>query len=405
MRGKEKLTMAEYHCDYLIIGAGLAGASAIEGIRELENSRSIVVIGAEEHLPYDRPPLSKKLWFGKKQVKDIFLHDPAFYERNGVELRLGRRAVSVDVKSKTVTDSLGDSHQFEKLLLATGGLPQVLPIPGGDLQGIFYYRTLNDYQRMRAEAEEGKSAVIIGGGFIGSEMAAALTLNRLLVTMIYPAACLCDRVFPEDLGLAIERVYENRGIRIMKGRRPARIGRKGSRFVIETGKGERVESDMVIAGIGIKPALELAQQAGLDTSDGILVNEYLQTSNTDIYAAGDNARFPYQVLGKQARVEHWDNALNQGKQAGRNMAGAHQAYTYMPYFFSDLFEFGYEAVGEVDSRMEISADWQKPHETGTIYYLRDGKIRGMMMCNVWDKVEAARELIRQSAPAPALIGH
>ena len=241
--------------------------------------------------------------------------------------------------------------------------------------------------------------MIIGGGFIGSEMAAALCINKLNVTMIYPSAHLCDRVFPEDLGLAMERLYQSRGIRILKGQKPASFERKGSRFVVRTSGGEQIESDLVIVGVGIKPAVELAERAGLATGDGIIVNEYLQTSHPDIYAAGDNARFPYRALGQQVRVEHWDNALNQGKHAGRNMAGAHETFTYMPYFFSDLFEFGYEAVGEVNSRMEIVADWQKPFDTGVIYYLRNGKIRGAMMCNVWDKVEAARALIRRGAGA------
>ncbi len=389
--------MTDHFCDHLIVGAGLAGASAIEGIRERDSKRSITIIGAEEHLPYDRPPLSKKLWFGKKEVKDIFLHDRAFYDRNGVTLFAGRRAVALDVKNKTVNDSKGESHRFEKLLLATGGAPQVLPIPGGDLSEICYYRVLDDYHRMRGEAAQGKSAVIIGGGFIGSEMAAALCINKLNVTMIYPSAHLCDRVFPKDLGLAMERLYQSRGIRILKGQKPASFERKGTRFVVQTSGGEKVEADLVIVGIGIQPAVELAERAGLATGDGIIVNEYLQTIHPDIYAAGDNARFPYQALGQQARVEHWDNALNQGKHAGRNMAGAHETFTYMPYFFSDLFEFGYEAVGEVNSRMETLADWQKPFDTGVIYYLRNSKIRGIMMCNVWKKVEAARTLIRRGA--------
>ena len=388
--------MAEHACHYLIVGGGLAGASAVEGIRERDPKRSIAIIGAEEHLPYDRPPLSKKLWFGKKQVKDIFLHDRAFYDQNGVTLFTGRRAVALDAKSKTVADSHGDSHRFEKLLLATGAAPQVLPIPGGDLDGICYYRTLDDYQRMRREAAEGKSAVVVGGGFIGSEMAAALCVNKVKVTMIYPSAHLCGRVFPESLGLAMERLFQSRGIRILKGQKPASFARKGPRFVVQTGSGERIEADLVIVGVGVKPVIALAERAGLATGDGIVVNEYLQTSHPDICAAGDIARFPYQAMGYQARMEHWDNALNQGKHAGRNMAGAHESFTYMPYFFSDLFEFGYEAVGLVDSTLQVFADWQKENEKGVLYYLKDGKVRGAMMCNVWDKVPAARDLIRKA---------
>ena len=151
----------------------------------------------------------------------------------------------------------------------------------------------------------------------------------------------------------------------------------------------------MIVGVGVIPEMELAKSGGLEVGNGIVVNEYLETSSPDIYAAGDNAFFPYRALGQPMRIEHWDNALNQGKWAGRNMAGAHEPFTYQPYFFSDLFEFGYEATGEVDSRLETFADWQKENDTGVIYYLRDGKVRGVMMCNVWDKVETARELIRK----------
>jgi len=195
----------------------------------------------------------------------------------------------------------------------------------------------------------------------------------------------------------MERLFQSRDIRILKGNKPASFARKGSQFVVQTDDGGSIQADLVIVGVGVKASVTLAEQAGLATGDGIIVNEYLQTSHPDIYAAGDTARFPYQALGQQARVEHWDNALNQGKHAGRNLAGARDAFTYMPYFFSDLFEFGYEAVGEVNSRMETRADWQKPFDTGVIYYLRDGRIRGAMMCNVWEKVEAARALIRRGA--------
>jgi 3-phenylpropionate/trans-cinnamate dioxygenase ferredoxin reductase component len=391
--------MVEHSCDYLIIGAGLAGAAAIEGIRERDRNGTIAMIGEENHLPYNRPPLSKKLWFGKTEVKKIFVHDQGFYDQSGVSFFPGTRVVSLDAKSSTATNDRGQGYRFKKLLLATGGLSQKLRIPGGEMDGVCYFRTLDDYQQIRSQAEEGRSVVIIGGGFIGSEMAAALRINKLNVTMIYPATHLCDRVLPADLGLAMEQIYQDRGIRILKGQKPNSIERKGSAFLIRTSGGEQIESDILIVGIGIKPAVELAEGAGLSTSDGVIVDEFLQTSYPNIYAAGDTARFPYQALGQQARVEHWDNALNQGKHAGRNMAGAHEVFTYMPYFFSDLFEFGYEAVGEVDSRMEIVADWRKKHHTGVLYYLRNNKIRGAMMCNVWDRVEAARQLILRGANA------
>jgi 3-phenylpropionate/trans-cinnamate dioxygenase ferredoxin reductase component len=392
--------MADRHSDYLIVGAGLAGTSAIEGIRELDQNRSITMIGSENHLPYDRPPLSKKLWFGQKKVEDIFLHDRTFYDNNGVMLLLGRRVVELDAKSKTVRDSNGEIHQFGKLLLATGGVPQTLRVPGGDIDGVCYYRYLDDYLRTRELTAAGKSAVVVGGGFIGSELAAALCINKVNVTLINHSVYLCKRVFPESLGLAMERLFQSRSIRMLKGQGPASFERKGSRLVVRIADGEQIEVDMVIAGVGIRPADDLAKHAGLNVDNGVIVNEYLQTSNPDIYAAGDIARFPYRALGPTTRLEHWDNALNQGKHAARNMAGAHDPFTYMPYFFSDLFEFGYEAVGEVDSRLETFADWQKENEKGVIYYMKEGKVRGAMMCNVWDKVRAARELIERGETMP-----
>jgi NADPH-dependent 2,4-dienoyl-CoA reductase/sulfur reductase-like enzyme len=218
--------------------------------------------------------------------------------------------------------------------------------------------------------------------------------------MLFPEQYLVSRVFPEALGRALMAQFLSHGIQVLTSEKPSAFSKEGGRFTTHTASGKKIASDMVIVGIGISPSLELAKSAGLQTGNGIVVNEYLQTSDADIFAAGDNAFFPYQVLGKQTRVEHWDNALNQGKRAGLNMAGAHMPYDYMPYFFSDLFEFGYEAVGDVDAQLETVADWQKENDTGVIYYLKDGKVRGAMMCNVWDKVEAARELIRKGKPVP-----
>jgi 3-phenylpropionate/trans-cinnamate dioxygenase ferredoxin reductase subunit len=381
--------------DYVIVGGGLAGASAVEGIRERDPNGVILLIGEEAHLPYDRPPLSKKLWLGKQKVEDIFLHDRQFYDRNAVILALDSKVVALNSHDKTITTAGGDTYGYGKLLLATGCKPRPLDIPGGDLDGVCYFRTLDDYLRTRGAAQDGRSAVVIGGGFIGSELAAALNVNKINVTMIFPGKLLCDRVFPDYLARAVQQHYIEKGVRMLASDRPASIAKQGGTFITRTEKGAAIESDIVIVGVGVVPEVNLATIAGLSVNNGIVVNDYLQTSNPDIYAAGDNAYFPYRALGQQMRIEHWDHALNQGKWAGRNMAGAREAFTYQPYFFSDLFEFGYEATGEVDARLETFSDWQKENETGVIYYLRDGKVRGAMMCNVWDKVEAARELIRK----------
>lgn len=387
--------MAEKSYKYVIVGAGLTGGSAVAGISEVDKEGSILLIGSEPYLAYDRPSLTKKLWFGKKKVEDIFLYNDEFYAGNRSDVRLGATITEVDVSGKTVVDNDGNRYHYEKLLLATGGIPRRLDIPGGELDGIYYYRYLNDYLRIKPAAVEGATAVLVGGGFIGSELAAALNMQKVEVTMIFPGDYLVDRVFPEGLGRALTDHFGHRGVKFLTKDEPASFERQDGKYLTRTKGGRELTSDLLIVGIGIHPSIKLAKEMGLSTSNGIVVNEYLQTSNPDIYAAGDNADFPYLTLGKQMRVEHWDNAINQGKWAGRNMAGAHEPYSYMPYFFSDLFEFGYEAVGDVSTKLETFADWQKENDTGVLYYLQDGKVRGVMTCNIYGKMDQARDLIRK----------
>lgn len=387
---------------YIIIGGGLAGASAVKGIREIDPEGPALLVAGEKHPPYDRPPLTKQLWWGEKKVEDIFLNDPAFYERNNTELLLSTKVDAIDPDAKEI--KIGPAGiKFEKLLIATGGIPRSLPIEGGSLEDIVYYRDLDDFEKVRTKTGPGKSAVIIGGGFIGSELAASLNRNGVEVTMVFPGEILANRVFPQDLGRKLTDIYRQRGIKILSGKRPGRFEKNAGKFVTYTGE-TRVESDILIVGVGIAPELDLAGSARLSAENGIIVNAFLQTSHPDIYAAGDNAFFPHKVLGKGMRVEHWDNALNQGAYAGRNMAGASDTYDHMPYFFSDLFEFGYEAVGEIDSSLETRAVWEKEFEKGIIYYLSKGKVRGIMLCNIWERIPAAREIIRNSTGFDSLGG-
>lgn len=386
---------------YVIVGGGLAGAHAAQAIRERDPEAPVLLIGDERHLPYDRPPLSKKLWTGQKQLEDIFVRDRPYYERAGIRLLLGEAVIGVDREDKLVRTASGQEYGYGKLLLATGGTPRRLAIPGGDLPDIMYYRRLDDYLRLRQEAGGGRSAVVIGGGFIGSEVAAALNMNGSDVTMVFPDPYIGSRVFPEGLGRALTARYRDKGVRVLTEDVPTAIEPQGSRYLVRTRAGHDLPADVIVAGIGIVPDTRLARAAGLRTGDGVEVDEWLRTSDPDIYAAGDNAVFPYPALGECRRVEHWDNAVIQGGWAGANMAGAGRPYDHMPYFFSDLFEFGYEAVGDVDPRLEVVADWQVENDTGVVYYLRDGRVRGAMMCNVWDKVPAARDLIRRAEPVTA----
>jgi NADPH-dependent 2,4-dienoyl-CoA reductase/sulfur reductase-like enzyme len=379
---------------YVIVGGGLAGHSAIKGIREHDEDSPILLLSAENYLPYDRPPLTKELWWNDKTVDEIVLQSAKDYEEQGVELCMNTAVVGIDPATKTFATADGREGGFAKLLLATGGAPRALPVPGGDLPELAYYRYLEDYLRMRAEVEGGGSLLIIGGGFIGSEIAASLSGYDLDITMLYPEDYLGARVFPEDLGFALQTRFEEQGLRMFTGDKASSLDYGEGKFLVTAASGRELTPRLVLAGIGITPATELAEQAGLEVENGILVDEMLRSSAPDIYAAGDNANFPYAALGERRRIEHWDHARSQGKAAGANMAGAGKPYTYMPYFFSDLFEFGYEAVGDCDSRLETFADWQQEYEKGVIYYLRDGYVRGAMMCNVWKKVKAARELIR-----------
>ncbi|MEJ2647416.1 MAG: FAD-dependent oxidoreductase [Sedimentisphaerales bacterium] len=388
--------MAENNFKYVIVGGGLAGCYAIDGIRSQDSAGSVLLISMESYLPYDRPPLTKKLWFGKKKVEDIFIRDRQYFVENGTKVLLETQAVSIDAANKTVTCEGEETYHYEKLLLATGGTPRRLNIEGSDRKEIYYYRYLDDYLRLKSHVSEGTNALVIGGGFIGSEIAAALNVNKVHVTILMDGPYLVDRVFPRSVGTAIQQDYVRRGVKILSQDSAVSITKR-DHFLSATTKSNRViNSDVVIVGIGIEPSTELAESASLEVGNGIVVNEFLETSNKDIYAAGDNACFPYQVLGIDTRVEHWDNAINQGKTAGMNMAGAHTPYNYMPYFFSDLFDFGYEAVGLVSSQLQTYGDWEKENEKGILYYIQDSQVRGAMMCNVWNKVNEAREWIRSN---------
>jgi NADPH-dependent 2,4-dienoyl-CoA reductase/sulfur reductase-like enzyme len=382
--------------DYVIVGGGRAGISAVEGIRELDASSSILMIAAESHLPYDRPPLSKQLWSGKNEVSDIFVHDRAYFQRAGVELVSGERVSEIDPAEKTILTERGRSESYGKLLLATGGTPKRLRIPGAELEDVIYYRTLDDYVELSRDPQ-GKSILVVGGGFIGAEIAAALSMHEAHVTMIFPGRLMLERIFPEALARSIQDQYERRGIHILSEDIPISFAPRGGWLAVETREGEHLACDSIVVGAGIAPEVGLASSAGLTVENGIEVNELLESSTAGIFAAGDNANFPYAALGKRMRVEHWDNAIAQGRAAGRNMAGAGEPFDYMPYFFSDLFDFGYEAVGDVSSSLETYADWQEENETGVVYYLEDERVRGVMLCNIWGKLDEARALIQAGA--------
>ena len=378
------------HYTYLIIGGGMTAAAAAHGIREIDSQGSIGIISKEKDKPYDRPPLTKGLW-KDKPFDSIWRHT----ENERVDFHLGHTVEAIEPGQKRLVDDARNSYTYDKLLLATGGRPRKLPFGGGQ---IIYFRTVDDYRRLREHADKKRSFVVIGSGFIGSEIAAALAINQKEVTMVFPGKGIGDRVFPQDLSQFLNGFYQEKGVKILPGESATGLDARDPELHLKTSSGRELVTAAVVAGIGIQPNVELAQLAGLKIENGVIVDEYLRTTHPDIYAAGDVAAFYSPALGQNIRVEHEDNANTMGTMAGHNMAGKREPYRHLPFFYSDLFELGYEAVGEVDSRLETFSDWKTPFREGVVYYLRDGRVRGVLLWNVWGQVDAARALINEPGP-------
>jgi NADPH-dependent 2,4-dienoyl-CoA reductase/sulfur reductase-like enzyme len=309
----------------------------------------------------------------------------------------------LDPDGHRVVDDLGNVFGYDRLLLATGATPRRLPF--GD-DRVIYFRTFADYNRLRGLAEQGKRIAVVGAGFIGLELAAALAMNDAEPTMFFPGEHPGSRLFPRPLGHFLGAYYASKGVEMFPGTAVTGIRSAGSRVALETrnaktGLVRTFTFDGIVAGVGVTPNVELARAAGLAIGNGIRVDEMLRTSRPDIYAAGDVAEFHNPALGRRIRVEHEDNARKMGKAAGRSMAGHGAPYDYLPFFYSDLFELGFEAVGLVDSSLETVADWMEPNRKGVVYYMQDRRVRGVLLWNVWNQVDAARKLIADPGPFDA----
>ena len=366
----------------------MSADAAARGIRDHDGDGSVGLVGADPDPPYARPPLSKGLWQGK---------DEATIWRGtadlGVELHLGTQITAIDLEGRTAIDDQGERYGWERLLLATGGRPRRLPSGNGD---VVYYRTVADYRRVRAEVREGARFVVIGGGFIGSEVAAALSWSGAGVTMVFPDNGIGARLFPPELAEFVNGYYREKGVEVLPGELVEGI----EDGVVRLGSGRMLEADGIVAGLGIEPATELAEAAGLPVDDGIVVDDRGRVGGrADVFAAGDVARVPAKALGKHIRVEHEDHANTHGRAVGANMAGADAPYDHLPFFYSDLFELGYEAVGEVDSRLDSVATWAEPNRKGVVVYVDDSRRpRGFLLWDVWGKVDEARALIEAGKP-------
>jgi 3-phenylpropionate/trans-cinnamate dioxygenase ferredoxin reductase component len=388
---------AMQHTTYLIVGGGMTAAAAVKGIREVDPNGSITLISSEPDPPYKRPPLTKALWKGKS-FKKIWIDTG----EQDADIRLGRTVEKLDLDAKTATDDRGDSYTFDKLLLATGS--HARPLQSGGDRAILY-RSVQDYLRLRELTEHHDRFALVGGGFIGSELAASLTSNNKQVTMILTGSGISDNIFPADLVSYLNDYYREKGVEVLTGEEYVGIDKQGNQLKVrsrsvDTHQPREVVVDGVVAGIGTVPNTGLAERAGLEIDNGIVVDEFLRASHPDVYAAGDVAAFWQPELGVRHRFEHEDNANTMGRFAGRAMAGAPGPYQHLPFFYSDLFDLGYEAVGELDARLETVADWKTPFQEGIVYYLRDDVIKGVLLWNVWEKVDAARSLIANQVRLP-----
>ena len=383
------------HYKYVIVGGGMTGDAAIGGIREVDTDGSIALFGAETEVPYNRPHLSKGLWHGKSL--DDIQRDT---NRDGVDLHLGRCIESLDVDSKTVTDDQGASYTFDKILLATGGTPRRLPF-GGD--SVIYFRTVDDYRRLRTLADSGDNFLVIGGGFIGSEIAASLAHSDKRVTMVFPEPSIGSSIYPADLSAFLNDYYREHGVEVLSEHMVTNVETQGDYVAVTVTSGDSSDSreivvDGVVAGLGIEPNVELAQQAGLKVDDGITVDRNLNASHSDVYAAGDVANYSNDVLERRIRVEHEDNANTMGAAAGKAMAGAGEPFSNIPYFWSDMFDLGYEVMGHIDSSMETVADWKDEFKEGVVYYMEGTRVRGVLLWNMWDKWGPASDLVADTGP-------
>ncbi|KQZ68200.1 pyridine nucleotide-disulfide oxidoreductase [Rhodanobacter sp. Root561] len=385
----------EHVHDYLIIGGGMAADAAAKAIREVDGAANVGIVGDDPAPPYQRPPLSKAMWKGDKSLADIDLATAG----SGTTLHPGRRIASLDRVAHVARDDRSDSYRYRRLLLATGATPRLLPVDGGER--LIHYRTLADYEALRRYARPGAYIAVIGGGFIGCELAASLCSIGCKVSLLFPGETIGAGRYPDGLAHYLDDYYRSRGVDVRSGVRVIGGSRTDGGVELSLSDGEVLRVEAAVAGLGVTPNTALAEQAGLTVDNGIVVDAQLRSSDADIWAAGDVANFHSVALDRRMRVEHEDAAIGMGRHAGRAMAGVAEDYVVQPFFYSDLFDLGYEAVGLLDTRLQVVEDWREPYREGVVYYLDGGRVRGVLLWNTWDQVGAARELIAEPGPFDA----
>jgi 3-phenylpropionate/trans-cinnamate dioxygenase ferredoxin reductase component len=380
---------------FVIVGGGLAAVKLAQALRDKDFPGSIVLISAEEHLPYERPPLSKEYMAGKKSLDDATPLPAQWYRDHHIDLRLGTEVTALDRAAHTVTLPDGSTVGYDKLALATGSRPRVPDIPGADAQNVFYLRTVDDADALRSALGSTKRLAIVGAGWIGLEIAAAARGKNVEVTVVENAPLPLLRALGPEMGQVFADLHRNHGVDLRFEAQVAEITTADGRATgLRLGDGTTVEAGAVLVAVGAAPNVELARDAGLDVDGGVLVDEALQTSDPDIVAVGDIASHQHPVLGSRIRVEHWANALNQPSIAAATMLGRAQPYTNLPYFFTDQYDLGMEYTGYAsgDSRVVVRGD------TGTLEFVEfwldsDNRVLAGMNVNVWDVTDTVKAMI------------
>lgn len=331
----------------VILGGGMvAGYAAKEFVERGLPKGELAILSADSTVPYERPPLSKGFLSGKDSEGAIRINQEDFYKEHGIELRLECEVAGVDVKRKALILRDGDEFGFQKLVIATGAQPRTLNIPGSRVENLFYLRSLSDSRNIRNAAGKAERALVIGGGFIGMEVAAVLAQKGIEVSMVVSDDRVFKRLFSPEMSRFFENYYAARGVRLIKSTFVTELRGQGAVSSALLRDGQALQSDLVVAGIGVQPAIDFLANSGLALDNGILVNEYLQTSHPDIFAAGDVANYQDAIFARRRRVEHWDNAVSQGQYCARSLMGERAPFRHVPYFFSDVFDLSYEYWGD-----------------------------------------------------------
>lgn len=386
---------------FVIVGGGLAGAKAAETLREQGFDGRVVLIGEEPVRPYERPPLSKEYLRGEKSFDEsAAVHDEDFYEQHEIELRTLTTVTGLDAAGRTVTLDESEELPFERLLLATGSAPRPLPVVGGELEGVHYLRTLAEADALRAVLVPGARVVVIGSGWIGCEVAASAQQLGCDVTMVGPDEAPLVHVLGLEVAAVYRDLHDGHGVKLGLGQSVKRIIGKARADGVELGDGTVLRADLVVAGVGAMPRVELAKAAGLEVNRGVVVEATLESSVPGIFAAGDIAAVPYPD-GRRVRLEHWSAALNQGPAAARNMLGAGKPYTKVPYFYSDQWDLGMEYRGYAPEWDEIVFRGDPAAGEFLAFWLSGGRVLAGMNANVWDQGDAITALIESGASVTA----